>query len=85
VTGDGCSHPSPAAGTREIGMIELTKLQNAKIVVNADLIEFVESTPDTLITTTTGKKLMVRESVDEVVKAIIEYKRRCLATPRKRG
>lgn len=66
-------------------MIELTKLQNAKIVVNADLIEFVESTPDTLITTTTGKKLMVRESVDEVVKAIIEYKRRCLATPRKRG
>ncbi len=66
-------------------MIELTKLQNAKIVVNADLIEFVESTPDTLITTTTGKKLMVRETVDEVVKAVIAYKRRCLATPRKMG
>ena len=66
-------------------MIELTKLQNAKIVVNADLIEFVESTPDTLITTTTGKKLMVRESVEDVVKAVIAYKRRCLTTPRKRG
>lgn len=66
-------------------MIELTKLQHAKIVVNADLIEFVESTPDTLITTTTGKKLMVRESVDDVVKAVVEYKRRCLTTPRKRG
>ena len=66
-------------------MIELTKLQNAKIVVNADLIEFIESTPDTLITTTTGKKLMVRESVEEVVKAVIDYKRRCLTTPRKSG
>ena len=64
-------------------MIELTKLQNAKIVVNADLIEFVESTPDTLITTTTGKKIMVRESVAEVVKAVVAYKRRCLPTSRK--
>jgi flagellar protein FlbD len=66
-------------------MIELTKLQNAKIVVNADLIEFVESTPDTLITTTTGKKLMVKETVEEVMDAVIAYKRRCLTTPRKRG
>jgi flagellar protein FlbD len=66
-------------------MIELTKLQNAKIVVNAELIEFVESTPDTLITTTTGKKLMVRETVEEVVAAVIEYRRRCITTPRKMG
>jgi flagellar protein FlbD len=66
-------------------MIELTKLQNSKIIVNAELIEFVESTPDTLITTTTGKKLMVKESVEEVIKMVIAYKRRCLATQRKRG
>jgi flagellar protein FlbD len=66
-------------------MIELTKLQNSKIVVNAELIEFVESTPDTLITMTTGKKLMVKESVDEVVKGVIAYKRRCQPTPRKKG
>jgi flagellar protein FlbD len=66
-------------------MIELTKLQNAKIVVNAELIEFVESTPDTLITTTTGKKLMVKESVDEVIKMVIAYKRLCTSTQRKRG
>ena len=64
-------------------MIELTKLQNAKIVVNAELIEFVESTPDTLITTTTGKKLMVKESVDDVIRMVIAYKRRCASTPRK--
>lgn len=66
-------------------MIELTKLQNAKIVVNADLIEFVESTPDTLITTTTGKKLMVQESVEEVIELVVAYKRRCASTPRKKG
>lgn len=66
-------------------MVELTKLQNAKIVVNAELIEFVESTPDTLITTTTGKKLMVKETVEEVVEAVIAYKRRCLTIPQKSG
>jgi flagellar protein FlbD len=66
-------------------MIELTKLQNLKIVVNAELIEFVESTPDTLITTTTGKKLMVKETVEEVIEAVIAYKRRCLTLPQKSG
>ena len=65
-------------------MIELTKLQNAKIVVNAEMIEFVESTPDTLITTSTGKKLMVQESVEKVIEMVIAYKRKCLETPRKR-
>ncbi len=66
-------------------MIELTKLQNTQIVVNAELIEFVESTPDTLITTTNGKKLMVKESVEEVIAKVIAYKRKCLTLPRKRG
>ncbi len=58
-------------------MIELTKLQNQKIVVNAELIEFVESTPDTMITTTSGKKLIVKESVDEVIEKVIRYRRLC--------
>jgi flagellar protein FlbD len=66
-------------------MIELTKLQNAKIVVNADMIEFVESTPDTIVTTSTGKKLMVQESVETVIELVIAYKRRCLTTPRKKA
>jgi hypothetical protein len=43
-------------------MVQLTKLHDEAIVVNADLIEFVESTPDTLISMTTGKKLMVKSS-----------------------
>lgn len=59
-------------------MIEVTRLQNQKIVVNADLIEFVEETPDTMITTTTGKKLLVKESVNEVIKKVIAYRRQCL-------
>ena len=58
-------------------MIELTRLQDQKIVVNAELIEFVESTPDTMITTTSGKKLIVKESVKEVIAKIITYRRRC--------
>lgn len=65
-------------------MIELTKLQNTKIVVNAELIEFVERTPDTLITTSTGKKLMVQESVEKVIELVVAYRRQCLTTPRKR-
>ena len=56
-------------------MIEVHRLQNQKIIINADLIEFLESTPDTIISTTTGKKIIVKESVEEVIKMIIAYKR----------
>jgi flagellar protein FlbD len=59
-------------------MIEVTRLQSQKIIVNADLIEFVEETPDTMITTTTGKKLLVKESVNEVINKVIMYRRQCL-------
>jgi len=59
-------------------MIEVTRLQSQKIIVNADLIEFVEETPDTMITTTTGKKLLVKESVNEVINKVIVYRRQCL-------
>ncbi len=65
-------------------MIELTKLHNEKIVVNADLIEFVEETPDTMICTTTGKKIMVKETVAEVIEKVIAYRRLCLATGRRK-
>jgi flagellar protein FlbD len=47
-------------------MIEVTRINDEKIIVNAVLIEFIEATPDTVITLVTGKKLMVRESVEEV-------------------
>jgi flagellar protein FlbD len=59
-------------------MIEVTRLHNQKIVINADLIEFVEETPDTMITTTSGKKILVKESVEEVIKKVVAYRRQCL-------
>jgi len=66
-------------------MIQLTKLHGEKIIVNADLIEFVEQTPDTIISTTAGKKMMVKESADDVVRLVIEYKRKCLQITKKKG
>ncbi len=57
-------------------MITLTRLNRKALVVNAELIKFVEQTPDTLITLTTGEKLMVLESVEEVVARAIDYGRR---------
>jgi flagellar protein FlbD len=59
-------------------MIELTRLQGQKVVVNVDLIEFIEETPDTLVTTTTGKKIMVKETVQEIVEKAVAFKKRCL-------
>jgi flagellar protein FlbD len=66
-------------------MIELTRLNNEKIVVNADLIEFLERTPDTLVTTTTGKKLMVKESIEEVVEKVLVYHHRSRVVVHKDG
>ena len=56
-------------------MIELRKLNDQAFILNSDLIEFIENTPDTVITLTTGKKIVVKESVDEVLKRVIKYRR----------
>ncbi len=56
-------------------MIYLTRLDNSEIVLNALLIERLEHTPDTVITLTTGNKVVVRESPQEVVKRAVEYLR----------
>ena len=57
-------------------MIHVTRLNNEEFIVNADLIEFIEKTPDTVLTLVTGKKLMVRESSDEIVQRVLDYRRR---------
>lgn len=59
-------------------MIEITRLNNKKIILNAELIETIESTPNTIITTTTGKKIIAKEMVEEVVDLVIEYKKKIL-------
>ncbi len=55
-------------------MIKVTRLNGKEFVVNAELIEFVEATPDTVITLVSGKKIVVRESVDQVIERVVRYK-----------
>jgi flagellar protein FlbD len=57
-------------------VIVVTKLNGKAVVVNAELIKLIESTPDTLITLTSGDHFMVKEDVEEVVERAIEYARR---------
>jgi flagellar protein FlbD len=57
-------------------MIALRRLNNEAIMVNPDLIESLEATPDTVVTLTSGNKLIVRDSMDEIREKIIEFKRR---------
>lgn len=59
-------------------MIRLTLLDNSDIVVNADMVEFVEKTPDTVISLSTGRKIVVRESVDDVIDRVVNYKRQMI-------
>jgi flagellar protein FlbD len=56
-------------------MIRLTRLNNRSLVVNSDLIKFIENAPDTVITLTTGEKIVVLEKAEEVMSRIIEYRR----------
>ena len=56
-------------------MIRVTRLNSSPLILNSDLIEHIEATPDTVITLTTGQSLRVRESTDEVVERIVEFRR----------
>jgi flagellar protein FlbD len=59
-------------------MIPLTRLNHVPLVLNSDLIEHVEVTPDTVITLTTGQKLMVLESAEEITSRVIAFRRAIL-------
>jgi flagellar protein FlbD len=56
-------------------MIALRRLNNQPIIVNCDLIESIEATPDTVVTLTSGNKLIVRDSLEEIRRRVIEFKR----------
>ncbi len=62
-------------------MIKLTKLNGQQFVVNAELIRFVESRPDTYVTLTSNDRFLVRETVEEVVKRSIAYSRAVRTLP----
>lgn len=56
-------------------MIEVTRLDGSRFYVNCDLIEFIEATPDTILTLTTQKKVVVRETPEQVIARIVAFKR----------
>ena len=56
-------------------MIEVTRLNDTKILINPDLIEFVEETPDTVVTFTTGRKIIVKESRREIKNLVKLYRK----------
>lgn len=64
-------------GGRGFYMIDVTKLNDSVITINSDLIETVEETPDTVITLTTGKKIIVKESRQNVKNLVKLFRREC--------
>ncbi|MGD0617724.1 MAG: flagellar FlbD family protein [Bryobacteraceae bacterium] len=66
-------------------MIRLTRINRIPLVINSDLIEHVEVTPDTVVSLTTGQKFMVLETADEVVNRVIRFRREILRTAAEAG
>ena len=62
-------------GEGENSMIEVTKINGVQVLVNPDLIELVEETPDTVLTLTTGRKIIVKESRQEIKNLVILYRK----------
>lgn len=63
-------------------MIQVTRLNKTPLVLNSDWIEVIEANPDTVITLTNGKKYIVSESIDEIIRRVIEYKQKSGFHPR---
>ena len=59
-------------------MIQLTRLNQTPIMLNSDLIKFVENAPDTVITLISGEKFVVRESTETIVRLVVDFRRRLL-------
>ena len=60
-------------------MVKVTRLNHTQIVLNSDLIEHIEGTPDTVISLSNGHRLMVLESAADIVNRVVEFRRRILA------
>ncbi|PKM80893.1 MAG: flagellar protein FlbD [Firmicutes bacterium HGW-Firmicutes-14] len=56
-------------------MIRVTRMNGFDLIINAELIEFIESTPDTVLTLTTGKKFVLKDSVQDIIDRIIDYRK----------
>jgi len=68
----------PQKSRKEPGMIALVRLNGQPLMVNCDLIESIEATPDTVVTLTSGNKLIVRDSMEDVQAKIVAFKRKVM-------
>ncbi len=59
-------------------MIKITRLNHTPLIVNSDLIEHIEVTPDTVITLTSGQKYMVLETTEEIIERVIAFRQSLL-------
>jgi len=62
-------------GSPAFAMIKLTQLGGETFLLNAELIKYVETRPDTIVTLTSGERLLVRETMDEVLRRAVDYQR----------
>lgn len=62
-------------------MIRLTRINQVPLVVNSDLIEHVEATPDTVVSMSTGQKFVVLESPEEVIERVIKFRKAIVSSP----
>lgn len=62
-------------------MVKVTRLNDTELVVNADQIESIERIPDNIICLTTGKKIMVKETIDQVIDRVTAFKQQAGARP----
>jgi flagellar protein FlbD len=60
-------------------MVQLTRLNNSPLLVNSDLIKWIENAPDTVLTLVTGEKIVVLESSKQIFDRIVEFRRKILA------
>ena len=61
-------------------MIRVHRLNNEEFLINCELIEFAEETPNTVVSMMSGRKLVVSESCNELQRLIIEYKRKIFSS-----
>lgn len=61
-----------------VNMIQLTRLNGNSLLINSDLIKLIETTPDTIISLVNGEKIVVRESGEEILELIVQFRRRIL-------
>lgn len=63
-------------------MIPVTRLNGSRFYLNAELVESVEGTPDTIIALSNGTRIIVRERPEQIVEAILQYRRQVYGQPR---